>query len=96
MRHPYRYECPLQLKVYPDFTVLNVKERKEIYWEHLGMMDDLDYVENALRKITLYEKNGIFTGDSLILTYETKKNPINQKVVRGMIQRYLKITILAD
>lgn len=60
------------------------------------MMDDLDYVENALRKITLYEKNGIFTGDSLILTYETKKNPINQKVVRGMIQRYLKITILAD
>lgn len=91
---PYRYECPLQLKgwgkVYPDFTVLNVRERKEIYWEHLGMMDDLGYVESALQKITLYEQNGIFPGDRLILTYETKKNPINQKVVRGMIGWYLK------
>lgn len=25
-----------------DKKVLNVRLRKEIYWEHLGMMDDLD------------------------------------------------------
>lgn len=34
---PYRYEFPLYLKefntVYPDFTILNVRKRKEIYWE---------------------------------------------------------------
>lgn len=90
---PYRYECPLRLKgwgkVYPDFTVLNVRERKEIYWEHLGIMDDSNYVENALQKITIYTQNGIFPGENLIITYETKKNPINQKVVRLMIQKYL-------
>ena len=60
---PHRYEYPLQLKgwgrVYPDFTVLNVRERKEIYWEHLGMMDDPNYVENALQKLALYQQNGI-------------------------------------
>lgn len=91
---PYRYECPLQLKgygkFYPDFTVLNVKKRKEIYWEHLGMMDDVDYVDNALQKIRIYEENGIYTGENLIITYETKKNPINQKIVNRMISRYLK------
>lgn len=91
---PYRYECPLRLKgwgrVYPDFTVLNVRERKEIYWEHLGMMDDPNYVENALQKIALYEQNGIFPGENLILTYETKKCPVNQKVVRAMVGRYLR------
>lgn len=91
---PYRYEYPIYLKgfgkVHPDFTVLNIKERKEIYWEHLGMMDDPDYSENALQKIAAYEQNGIFPGENLILTYETRKCPINQKVIKLMIQRYLK------
>lgn len=90
---PYRYEYPIYIKnvgkVYPDFTVLDVKARKEIYWEHLGMMDDPTYVEKALRKITSYEQNGIFIGDKLILTYETRKYPLNQKLVSMMIKHYL-------
>ena len=35
---PYKYECPLQIgnhTIYPDFTVLNVRKRKVLYWEHL-------------------------------------------------------------
>lgn len=57
---PYRYEYPIYLEgigmVYPDFTTLNVKLRKEIYWEHMGMMDDPEYVEKALQKIAAYEQ----------------------------------------
>lgn len=91
---PYRYECPLSLpgtgKIYPDFTVLHVQKRKELYWEHLGMMDDPAYVENALLKIATYEKNGIFPGENLILTYETKETPINQKHVLLIIRHYLQ------
>lgn len=91
---PYRYENPIYLngvgKIYPDFTVLNVKERKEIYWEHLGMMDDPEYVEKAIKKISSYERNDIFPGDQLILTYETRNLPINQKMIMLMIERYLK------
>lgn len=91
---PYRYECPIYLKghgrIYPDFTVLNVKKRKELYWEHLGMMDDSAYAEKALQKIATYERNGIFPGDKLILTYESKNMPINQKQIMGMIQQYLR------
>lgn len=90
---PYRYEYPIHLpgfgKVHPDFTVLNVTSRKEIYWEHLGMMDDPTYAEKALQKIAAYEQAGIFPGESLILTHETKQNPINQKLVLLMIRRYL-------
>lgn len=91
---PYRYECPIHLDgigpVYPDFTVLNLKLRKEMYWEHLGMMDDPDYVGNAMQKIASYEQNGIYPGDQLILTYETKLHPINQKQIAGIIQHYLQ------
>ena len=91
---PYRYEYPIHLngmgKIYPDFTVLNVKKRKEMYWEHFGMMDDLSYVEKALQKIALYEQNGIFHGENLILTYETRKNPMKQKEIMHLINHYLK------
>lgn len=90
---PYRYEYPIYLKglgiIHPDFTVLNMRTKKEMYWEHMGMMDDPGYVEKALRKIENYEKNGFFPGDNLILTYESRKNPINQKIVKSMIEHYL-------
>lgn len=91
---PYRYEYPVELKgigkVYPDFLLLHVKKREEIYYEHFGMMDDEEYTEKAMRKIMLYEQNGIFLGEKLIVTFETKKSPLNQKSVRRMLDHYMK------
>lgn len=91
---PYRYECPVEIegwgKVYPDFTVLHVRERREIYWEHFGMMDDAAYVENAVQKIGIYLQNGICSKENLMITYETKKNPLNQRTIKMMIENYLK------
>jgi len=89
---PYRYESPLYLKgmgeVYPDFTVLNVRLRKEIYWEHLGMMDDVKYAEKAIKKINCYMKNGYFPGEQVIFTYETKQTPISQRQIGELIFRH--------
>ena len=91
---PYRYECPVYIKgaglIYPDFTVLDVRNRKELYWEHFGMMDDPAYAEKAVQKIMSYEQNGIFPGENLILTYETRKSPISQKMVMLLIRKYLQ------
>lgn len=89
---PYRYEYPLYIKgleyINPDFTILNVKMRKEIIWEHLGLMDKPEYAENNVYKINCYEKSGYHMGDNLICTFETKQNPLNQKTVKEIIQRY--------
>lgn len=91
---PYRYEYPVEVegwgKIYPDFTVLHVEDRREIYWEHFGMMDDGAYVENAIQKISIYLQNGICSKENLMVTYETKKNPLNQKSIKLMIEHYLK------
>ena len=89
---PYRYEYPIRLKgfglVHPDFTVLNVRLRKEIYWEHLGMMDDPEYAEKAIRKIAAYHQSGFYSGDQLILTSETKLNPINVRQIKGIMEHF--------
>ena len=86
----YRYECPLELNgniiVYPDFTILKMSTRENIYWEHLGMMDDKDYAESAIHKINLYIQNGICLGKNLILTFETKNRPINHKMISSAIK----------
>ena len=91
---PYRYECPIKLKsgevYYPDFTVLNVKERKEMYWEHLGLMDDYDYRERNLAKILKYEANGLFMGDKLLLTFETSTQPLSTVTIERVVNKYLR------
>lgn len=87
---PYRYEYPLVLdgnmKIYPDFTILRMPEREEIYLEHFGLMDDEGYVEKVMWKLNTYERNGIYLGINLFITYETGRNPLNTKTLDRLIR----------
>lgn len=91
---PFLYEKPLKFKsgqiVHPDFTLLNIKKREEVVWEHLGMMDDIEYRNNAFMKIREYESNGYYQGLNLILTFETGKHPMNTRTLRNMIKDVAK------
>ena len=89
---PYKYECPIMLNnriIHPDFTVLNVKSRKEIYWEHMGMMDNKEYAIAAVKRIDDYGKNGICVGDNLILTFETSVSLLKTQDIDQMIDRFI-------
>lgn len=90
---PYHYEKPLMLKgygtVYPGFTVLNKRTRKEYCWEHFGMMDNPEYAKKAVKKIETMTRNGFYQGKNLILTYETSAHLLNMKVVELLIREYL-------
>lgn len=93
MNIPYKYECPLNINgfgiVYPDFTVLNVRERKVYYWEHFGMMDNEQYCNNAIRKVETYQKGEITQGNELLLSFETSSRPLNINYIEGIINTYL-------
>ena len=90
---PYKYEKPLYLKgygtVYPDFTILSKRTGKEVYWEHEGMMDKQEYARSAVQKIESYQKNHIYPGDRLILTFETEQSVLNTKELEGLVDQYL-------
>lgn len=86
MSIPFLYEKPLQIgsgTVHPDFTLLNIRERRELYWEHFGMMDDMEYRNSAFQKIRRYES--MYRRSSLIWTFETERFPLNTKAIRNMI-----------
>jgi len=90
---PYRYEYPIHLSgtgvVHPDFICLNVPERKEVLWEHNGMMSDADYSENAIKRIGKYTLAGFHPGKNLILTFETSSCPLSSRVIDSNINCYL-------
>lgn len=89
---PFRYEATLILDgshYYPDFTILNPQDDRIVYWEHFGMVDNEKYAEKMNKKMGNYIKHGILQGDNLIVTMETKDNPINACRIRNTIKANL-------
>ncbi len=88
MGNPYKYEYPLKLNygiIYPDFTLLDVKSRKEIYLEHFGMMDDPDYSKSAIKKIESFGKSGYTLGIDWIATFEASRSSLNVKILENTL-----------
>lgn len=95
LRHniPYRYEYPVYSKgvliAAPDFNCLNVRLRKEYFWEHLGMMGEEKYADRNVRKIEKYTLAEDFDETKLIITMETDRKPLDTRVIDEKIRRYL-------
>ncbi|MCR5106933.1 MAG: hypothetical protein K6B28_02110 [Lachnospiraceae bacterium] len=87
---PYRYEQEFQLKNgqvrYPDFTLLNIKTKEEIYLEHFGLLEYDEYRKKNLRKLDEYRENGIYMGKNLLITYETEDSPLDIRGIRKMLK----------
>ncbi|MBO4766148.1 MAG: hypothetical protein J5532_02485 [Lachnospiraceae bacterium] len=90
---PYQYEYPLYLDglgiVHPDFRCLNVRTRRIVFWEHLGLMGDPEYATQAIRKLRFYESNGLLVGENLIVTEETQAIPLRPETINHWIERLL-------
>ncbi|MCR5272082.1 MAG: hypothetical protein K6E13_03760 [Lachnospiraceae bacterium] len=88
----YSYEPKLIMEdghaVYPDFVLLNIRKRKTMYWEHLGMIDDADYAVSNMKKMMDYERSGYKIGEHLIFTMESVTEVLNSKDVEEKIKRY--------
>lgn len=90
---PYKYECPFIVsngkKLYPDFTILDVKRRRIIYWEHLGRMGDISYVAKNLWKIDEYKKHGLYLGINLFISFESEVSPMGTREPLRIINEIL-------
>ena len=86
---PYKYECPLTLNnqtIRPDFTILDIRTRREVYFEHFGKMDDPEYIKGFLWKINFYEAAGIFPGDQLLCTFESSVSSLDTRNLDALLR----------
>lgn len=84
----YQYEQPLEGeaapgRLYPDFTFTDAAGDR-VVWEHLGMMDDLDYVRGWKWKVDWYTKNGFKLGSNLFVTEETRNSGLSMDKLQAV------------
>ncbi len=88
----YRWDAPTGIPGLfrtPDFTIRRKKDGKIIYWEHMGMMYDLESRIDNKRKLEEYEAAGIVPWDNLILTYDTRDGGLRGELIEAMIRGWL-------
>lgn len=51
-------------------------------------MDDEVYARKAVRKLEVYESNGICIGERLIVTFETSEKILGTKEIERIVQRF--------
>ena len=76
--------------LFPDFTIVDKDQRRLIYWEHFGMTDEFSYASKMAAKLAVYERNGIFPGDRLIMTMESRDCPLDVGLIKATIRKYLE------
>ncbi|MBR2281360.1 MAG: hypothetical protein IJ863_01920 [Spirochaetales bacterium] len=92
---PYRYEIffPMEYEdvsyVFPDFQILNTRTKEVFLWEHMGMMSDPEYLDAQLKKISGYARNGYILGKNLIVSFESKRRPLDILYVDQVIKAFL-------
>lgn len=84
----YQYEQPMvgetaPGQVHPDFTFVDAAGDR-IVWEHLGMMDDPDYVRGWNWKLEWYRKNGFSLGETLFTTEEQKGKGLDMEALKAV------------
>lgn len=75
---------------FPDFQVFNVRTGQKFYWEHFGLLDNVDYCMSFQYKLETYAAQGIFPGKNLIISTETSSGSLNTDYVDSLIREYLK------
>ena len=68
----------------PDFTV-TLPDGTKKYHEHLGKMDDEEYMETWKKKMILYYWAGIIPGQNLIITADDRYGGIDQQAIMRIL-----------
>ncbi|MCQ2502849.1 MAG: hypothetical protein MJ084_03710 [Saccharofermentans sp.] len=87
---PYKYECPVPVDgevLHPDFKILKLSTKNEVYLEHCGMMDDPEYTKEMVVRSRKLAKAGITEGNNLFYTFETAEIPLDLDQLDEMIER---------
>ncbi len=92
----FKFDVEIKLKnelgqtvtVCPDFIIL-CDDGSIIIIEHLGMLNDPKYFENAMKKIHLYLINGYKLNETLFLTADSMSGKINAEAVDELIRKMI-------
>ncbi len=90
---PYRYEASLTLqsgiRMHPDFTILDVANRREVYLEHLGMLTKSSYAAENVDRVNRYAESGFKQGIDIFYTFECDNHPLTTAQIDSIVMRFI-------
>ena len=89
---PFHYEELLSAngeELAMDFVLLNARTGRKYYWDHRGMSDDPAYLQKVHYCEKRYLEMGIIPWVNLIVTTETRNDPLDIPWVDELIQHFL-------
>lgn len=87
----FKYEPQLMIGgklYYPDFEILHPTLEILIWWEHLGLLDDPNYVFKSMEKTESLARGGIVQGKNLIITKEMPGVPLTRGAIEEAMRYY--------
>lgn len=85
---PFHYDCAVYLRnirFYADFHILHPQTGAEYYWEHFGMIDNPEYLNDMSKKLRAYIESGYVPTQNLIVTFESRNSPLSYNLVDEII-----------
>ena len=73
----------------PDGTC-ELPDGTKKYHEHLGRMDNTDYMQTWMKKMILYYWAGVIPGKNLIITADDCRGGIDQQAIMDLLQHQLR------
>ena len=67
-----------------------MSDRKILYYEHCGKMDDADYKENMVERANDYSEAGIVLGDRLFYTFESDMTPLDIRTLDRITETHFR------
>jgi hypothetical protein len=88
---PFFYELEHDINgtiMHPDFTAYSEKFDCEIIIEHLGMMNELNYIVNTYDKLYKYLMAGWNFGRDLLVTYDDSDGNIDVRMINALLDSF--------
>lgn len=94
----YKYERKLKLYsngieivLHPDFTIIDLRTGKIVYWEHAGRMDDPKYIRQIMWKLNVYYQNKLALGDDLYFSFESFEFPLDLIQIEQLLKGIMRL-----
>lgn len=76
-------------ELYPDFSIVVDEGTKEIYHEHIGMLNDPEYRKRFYRKLDKYLRNGFVPFRDVFFTFDEPDGSIDMESISQIVKFFL-------
>ena len=91
---PFQYEKPFPYAdergyYFEPYFTFELPSCETVIWEHLGLLNNLDYCQHNAYKLNTYQKHGFLIGRNLLITQDDQNGNCSSAYIDKVIREHL-------